>query len=153
MLFRSIGARSYEAGELTLLERLGVRIVYMEEIHRRGLPAVLGDAVAIATSGTSGFGITIDLDGFEPEDAPGIGLKTPDGLRCDEMLPALATLAGRADLLAIEIVEYVPELDIDHRTAKLARDLLIALLAPQPARRRSTTRSRQPTLPTTTALV
>ena len=144
-----IGARSYEEGELALLQRLGVRIVYMEEIHRRGLQAVLDDAVAVATAGTSGFGITIDLDGFEPEDAPGIGLKTPDGLCRDEMLPALASLAGRADLLAIEIVEYIPEFDIDLRTAKLARDLLIALLAPQPAKRVS----RRPTLPTTTALV
>jgi arginase len=144
-----IGARSYEPGELALLERLGVRIVYMDEIHRRGLQAVLDDAVAVATTGTSGFGITIDLDGFEPDDAPGIGLKTPDGLRRDDMLAALAGLAGRPDLAAIEIVEYVPELDIDQRTARLARDLLIALLAPQPEKRRS----RQPALPTATALV
>jgi arginase len=143
-----IGARSYEPGELALLERLGVRIVYMDEIHRRGLQAVVDDAVAIATNGTSGFGITIDLDGFEPDDAPGIGLKTPDGLRRDDMLAALAGLAGRPDLAAIEIVEYVPELDIDRRTARLARDLLLALLAPQ-----AHARSRQPALPTTTALV
>ena len=64
--FCYIGARSYEPGEHALLQRLGVRIVYMEEIHRRGLKAVVADAVAIATAGTTGFGITIDLDGFEP---------------------------------------------------------------------------------------
>lgn len=148
-----IGARSYEPGELALLERLGVRIVYMDEIHRRGLQAVVDDAVAIATSGTSGFGITIDLDGFEPDDAPGIGLKTPDGLRRDDMLAALASLAGRPDLAAIEIVEYVPELDIDQRTARLARDLLLALLVPQPEKRPAQARAQQPALPSTTALV
>ncbi len=149
-----IGARSYEEGELALLQRLGVRIVYMEEIHRRGLKAVVDDAVAIATSGTTGFGITIDLDGFEPEDAPGIGLKTPDGLRRDEMIAALAGLGGRPDLAAIEIVEYIPEFDIDLKTAHLARDLLLALLTTRrPAKRSSSSRAKRASLPTDTALV
>jgi arginase family enzyme len=85
----------------------------------------------IATSGTAGFGLTIDLDGFEPEDAPGIGLKTENGLRRAEMLQALAGLGRRDDLAAIEIVEYIPELDENQRTAHLVRDLLIALLAPE----------------------
>ena len=126
-----IGARSYESGEIALLRRLGVRIFKMEAVRRRGLDAVLTDALMIATSGTAGFGVTIDLDGFEPEDAPGIGLKTENGLRRAEMLQALAGLGRRDDLAAIEIVEYIPELDEDRRTAHLVRDLLTALLAPE----------------------
>jgi arginase family enzyme len=90
---------------------------------------VLAEALAIATAGTAKFGLTIDLDGFEPQDAPGIGLKTANGLRRSEMLVALAGLGQRRDLAAIEIVEYIPELDEDRRTAHLVRDLLIALLA------------------------
>lgn len=125
-----IGARSYEDGELALLRRLGVRIFFMDEVDRRGLSSVLDEALAIATSGTSGFGVTIDLDGFEPEDAPGIGLKEPGGLRRRDMLRSLATLAGRPDLAAIEIVEYIPEFDEELRTASLVRDLLMALLLP-----------------------
>ncbi len=126
-----IGARSYESGEIALLRRLGVRIFQMPAVRRRGLASVLADALLIATSGTASFGLTIDLDGFEPEDAPGIGLKTENGLRRAEMLQALAGLGQRGDLAAIEIVEYIPELDEDHRTAHLVRDLLIALLAPE----------------------
>jgi arginase len=126
-----IGARSYEGGEIALLRRLGVRIFKMDTVRRRGLNAVLADALTIATAGTAGFGLTIDLDGFEPEDAPGIGLKTENGLRRDEMLHALAGLGCRRDLAAIEIVEYIPELDEDRRTAHLVRDLLTALLAPE----------------------
>jgi arginase len=125
-----IGARSYESGEIALLRRLGVRIFKMDAVRRRGLDAVLADALTIATAGTAGFGLTIDLDGFEPSDAPGIGLKTENGLRRDEMLQALAGLGCRRDLAAIEIVEYIPELDENHRTAHLVRDLLTSLLAP-----------------------
>jgi arginase len=126
-----IGARSYEAGEVELLRRLGVRVVLMDEVRRRGLAAVVAEAHAIANRGTIGYGITIDLDGFEPEDAPGIGLKEPDGLRREEMLETLSTLNRDKRLKAIEIVEYIPEFDEEQRTAHLVRDLLVALLAPQ----------------------
>jgi arginase len=125
-----IGARSFESGEVELLRRLGVRVVMMEEVRRRGLPSVTAEALAIVTRGTIGYGITIDLDGFEPEDAPGIGLKEPNGLRRGEMIEALAAMNGDARLKAIEIVEYIPEFDEERRTAHLVRDLLVALLAP-----------------------
>jgi arginase len=130
-----IGARSYEADELALLNRLGVRIFFMEEVRRRGLAAVMAEALAIATQGTVGFGVTIDLDGFEPADAPGIGLKTANGLRRDEMLLALDGLARRPELVGVEIVEYIPELDENWRTAHLVIDLLLALLTPENAGR------------------
>jgi arginase family enzyme len=45
------------------------------------------------------------------------------------MVQALAGLGSRRDLAAIEIVEYIPELDENHRTAHLVRDLLTSLLA------------------------
>ena len=127
-----IGARSHEDGERALLERLGVRVVGMAEVRARGLAAVVEEAVAIASRGTIGFGATIDLDGFDPEDAPGVGLREPDGLRRDEMLAALPLLRrqgrGHAPLRAIEIVEYIPEFDEDGRTARLVGDVIAAAL-------------------------
>jgi arginase len=128
-----IGARSFEPGEVELLQRLGVRIFFMEEVRRRGLDAVVQEALALVTRGTIGYGVTIDLDGFDPADAPGIGLKEPNGLRRGEMCEALTALNGDPRLKAIEIVEYIPEFDEALRTAHLVRDLLLALLAPEAA--------------------
>ena len=128
-----VGVRSYEAGELALLRRLGVRIILMEEVKQRGIDAALAEALAIATNGTAGFGLTIDLDGFDPGDAPAIGLKEPDGLRAAPTLRALARLARHPGLRALEIVEYIPEFDEALRTAHLVRDLVLAVLAPQAA--------------------
>jgi arginase len=125
-----LGIRSYEPEEMDLLCRLGARIIPMPEVTARGMNDVLAEGVAIATRGTQGFGFSIDLDGFEPEDAPGIGLKEPNGLHAGDTVAALAAYAGHSALKAIEIVEYIPEFDVDHRTAKLVRDLLIALLRP-----------------------
>jgi arginase len=128
-----IGARSYEEGEIALLHRLGVRIIAMDEVKQRGMDAAMSEALAIATRGTAGFGLTIDLDGFDPADAPGVGLREPDGFRIAPTLAALALPARHPALRALEIVEYIPEFDERRRTAKLVRDLIVALLAPQPA--------------------
>jgi arginase len=123
-----IGVRSYEDGEMALLRRLGARIILMDEVKQRGIDATLAEAVAIASNGTDAFGITIDLDGFDPEDAPGIGLKEPDGLRAGPTLAALSWVARHPGLAALEIVEYIPEFDEELRTAHLVRDLALAVL-------------------------
>jgi arginase len=122
-----IGVRSYEPEEMALLRRLGVRIMAMPEVKSRGMESCLAEARDIATRGTAGFGLTIDLDGFDPEDAPGIGLKCDDGLRAAPTIAALRGLADHPKLRAIEIVEYIPEFDQELRTAHLVRDLIVAL--------------------------
>jgi arginase len=128
-----IGVRSYEEGEMALLRRLGVRIIEMAEVKRRGVEAALAEGLAVATRGTAGFGLTIDLDGFDPMDAPGIGLKEPDGLRAGPTCAALSRLARHEKLRALEVVEYIAEFDEGRRTAALVRDLILAVLAPAPA--------------------
>lgn len=123
-----IGVRSYESGEATLLERLGVRIFGMREVQLRGLEQVMSEAIAIASTGTAGFGVTIDLDGIDPSDAPGIGSPAADGLIATDLLTALRQIFGHPRLLGVEIAEYNPVKDIDQRTAMLAAKLLYAMI-------------------------
>jgi arginase len=123
-----IGIRSYEEGEAALLKRLGVRIYYMEDVQKKGFGAIFQEALCHVKEGTQGFGVTIDLDAFDPEDAPGIGTPEPHGLRAQEVVPALALLQNEADFQALEIVEYNPDQDQDKKTLFLIRDLLMNIL-------------------------
>ena len=123
-----IGVRSYEPEEKERLDRLGVRVFHIEEVHRRGLEAVLADSVAIATRGTAGFGISIDLDAVTPEEAPGVGTPVPDGIAGAELARALQAVGKRPELVAIELVEYLPRLDPDGRSARVAIEILLAAL-------------------------
>jgi arginase len=125
-----VGIRSYEVAEWALLRRLGVRIFYMEEVRERGLAAVMREALAIVTRGTRGFGLTIDLDGFDPADVPGVGLPVAGGLRGADAAAVLRGIARDPRLRALEIVEYAPALDRKQRTARLVADLLSSALAP-----------------------
>ena len=123
-----VGVRSYETSEAALLRQLGVRIYYMYEVARRGLAAVLREALAAATKGTAGFGVTIDLDAIDPRDAPGVSTPVADGIRSRELAAALGCVTAHPALAAIEIAEYNPERDRDGRTAAVVTQLLDAIL-------------------------
>ena len=125
-----VGIRSFEDGEAALLARLGVRVIHADEVHRRGLPAALDEAIAIATRGTAGFGMSVDLDALDPADAPGVGTPVPGGLSGEALLDAMSAWAGDSRLRALEIAEYNPLHDRDGRTAELAMRVAATVLAP-----------------------
>ena len=122
-----VGARSFEASELALLRRLGVRIFGMAEIRRRGLGEVFAEALAIAAEGGREFGLSIDLDVIDPAEAPGVETPARGGLAAGELLPLLAGLGRLPACRAIELAEYHPGHDHDGRTAAIALALVGAL--------------------------
>jgi arginase len=123
-----IGVRSFEPEERERLERLGVRIFYIEEVHKRGLDSVLEEALGIATRGTAAFGVSVDLDVVSPEEAPGVGTPVPGGVSGNELARALEGIGGRDNLAAVELVEYSPRLDPSGRSARVAIEILRAAL-------------------------
>lgn len=123
-----VGVRSYEPEEDERLRRLGVRVIFMDEVRSRGIDAVLDEALDIATAGTSGFGVSIDLDVVTPEEAPNVGTPVAGGITSAELARALQEVAGRPALAAIELVEYSPRLDRDGLTGRVAIELLGAAL-------------------------
>ena len=125
-----IGARSYEAPEKALLERLGVRIMFMEEVLERGFAACFEEARAIVKASTAGWGITLDLDGLDPQDAPGTGTPVETGIRLADALPVLAGCSHDPDFVAMELTEYNPLRDFGGRTARAAMQLVCSVLAP-----------------------
>jgi arginase len=124
-----IGARSWEAGEAALLKSLGVRVMTIDEVAQRGLPACIDEAVHIVSTGTVGYGVSFDVDAIDPHDAPGVGSPEAGGIRAHEAVLALTHFAADPRLLAFELVEYNPQLD-DARgsTAALCDTLLASAL-------------------------
>ena len=105
-----------------------MRVFHIDEVQKRGLDAVFTDALAIATAGTEGFGISVDLDVVTPEEAPGVGTPVPGGISGAQLARALRRIGGRPNLLGVELVEYLPRLDPDGRSARVAIDALAAAL-------------------------
>jgi arginase len=101
-------------------------------VNARGIEAVLGEAVAIARTATSGYGISLDLDAVDPQEAPGVGSPVAGGIPARALTAALAACCGDETLVALEIVEYNPYRDRDGRTARLVENLMAAVLSGAP---------------------
>lgn len=123
-----IGARSYETEEKEFLEKNNVRIFYMEEVKSRGFKACFEDALSIVHAGKRNFGISIDLDYFNTDLAPGVGSPEADGGDLDSLTSTLGGILSNPHLAALEVVEYNPTLDTEDKTANLAFELIRSML-------------------------
>lgn len=118
-----VGVRSYEGAERELLQGLGVRVITMKEIQRRGFDAAMAEAVEIASRAPA-FGVSIDLDALDPGEAPGVGSPVVGGLHAAELLAWLPRLAAAPRLRAVELAEFNPVIDVEQRTLKLVLQML-----------------------------
>lgn len=121
-----VGVRSFEEGEARLLQQLGVRIFFMEEVQRIGLEAVMQKAIEIVSQETAAFGISIDVDAIDPLDAPGVGTPAPLGIAGRALLECMGMVAYQPKLVGLEVTEFNPLRDVNEKTAKLVCDLLAA---------------------------
>ncbi|MFC1748629.1 arginase, partial [Pseudomonadota bacterium] len=119
-----IGVRSYESEEKELLHSLGVKVFTDNDVHRVGFASAMDEALCRAKAGTAGYGISIDLDGFSLADAPGVGSPVVGGLKAAELLEILFLLKDDPALLALEIAEFNPVVDVEKRTQKLLMNIL-----------------------------
>lgn len=119
-----IGVRSYEEGEQMLLNRLGVRIYYMDEIKQRGLDQIMLEVITSLKKSVKHYGISLDLDAISPEEAPGVGCPEPEGLSADSVYKSLISVAQDSRCIAAEIAEFSPPLDQEEKTEHILANLL-----------------------------
>ena len=122
-----IGIRSYEKGEAALLDKLGVKVFFIKNIQEQGLAKVWQQALAHVSKNTCAFGLTIDLDAIDPNDAPGVGCREDNGIPAKMLLNTLTSAQVNFPFVGLEITEYNPILDQQQKTAKLIARLLEAV--------------------------
>lgn len=124
----AVGVRSLDRNERKIIKDSGVRVITMREIDQRGIHDVMTEALEIANRGTAGFHLSFDLDGTDPDVAPGVGTPVPGGttLRESHLVMELAAEDGR--MLGLEFTEINPILDERNKTARVAVDLATSAL-------------------------
>ncbi len=119
-----IGIHSFEPAEVEFVKNNNIRVYYLDEVKKRGFKAVFEEALVRATTGTNGFGMTIDLDSFNAKDAPGVGTCEGDGLVAAEVLPIIKSIAHHPQFKALEIAEFNPHNDRRNATRLLIEKLV-----------------------------
>ena len=122
-----VGLRSIDERERALLRDSELTAFTMSDIDRRGISAVVEDALAIATDGTDGVHVSLDLDWLDPKTAPGVGTPVRGGVTYREAHAALEAISRRNEaeefLRSMDVVEVNPILDEANETATLAAEL------------------------------
>ena len=124
-----IGVRSYEPEEARLLQQLGVKVFFMEDINRQGLSSILEQAKQLVCQHTDVFGCSIDIDAIDPEQAPGVGSPESNGIQAMDLVNALKIIRNAPGFVGAEIVEYNPAKDQNSKTASVVCDLAEAMFA------------------------
>jgi arginase len=117
-----IGARDIDPGERALIADTRLAVHTMSEIDRRGIEAVMSEALGRA-AGAPFVHITRDMDGLDPDVAPGVGTPVRGGLTYREAHLAMELVSASGLMCSLEIVEVNPILDRENATAALAVEL------------------------------
>ena len=122
-----IGINSYEKEEHELLNKLGCKVFYAEEVEKFGIENILPEAHKIVSTNTCGFGMSFDVDAFDSSIAPGTGYMNPNGLIFNKTFEeALRVISNDSKFLGVEISEYIPNLDHNKKTIDLIKSIINA---------------------------
>jgi len=123
-----VGVRNLDDGERELLRTSGVRVFTMHDIDRRGMAAVMEEAILHVSAGTIGFHLSFDLDVLDPHEAPGVGTPVLGGITYREAHLAMELVAASGRLISLDLVEVNPILDTRNMTALLAVEFALSAL-------------------------
>lgn len=126
-----IGIREVDREERELVKKSGVRVFTMKEIDKRGIGAVMDEALGILTKATDGFAVTLDADFLDPYDSPGVATPVRGGASYREAHLAMEMIADTKKLASFEITEINPILDIHNKTAHFGMELILSAFGKQ----------------------
>jgi len=122
-----VGLRSIDEAERPNIRESDVTAYTMTDIDDRGVTEIVEEAIDVATDGTDGVHVSLDLDWLDPTETPGVGTPERGGVSYREAHASMELIAEqivtRGLLNSFEIVEVNPILDQHNRTAELAVEL------------------------------
>lgn len=121
-----IGLRDLDPKEQSRLRKGGVGVFTMRQIDELGIASVIYQALQRLQQ-FKYLHVSLDLDGLDPEIAPGVGTPVPGGLSYREAHLLMEILADSGKVRTMDIVEINPILDDRNRTAKIAVELAASL--------------------------
>jgi arginase len=123
-----LGIRNLDEREKERIRASGVHVFTMKDIDREGIAAVAERAIAIASKSTGGIHVSFDMDACDPMHAPGVGTPVRGGLDYREAHMVMELVADSQSLVALDLVEVNPTLDVRNTTAEFGAELVLSAL-------------------------
>ena len=122
-----IGTRAAEPEEMANAKKAGLKIVTPLDVAELGVNKV-EQAIKSRTAGSKIY-ISVDLDCVDPASAPGVSVPSPAGLAAIDLIYLLNKVISGGNVVGIDIVELVPDYDVNGMTATLAARILSECIA------------------------
>lgn len=123
-----VGIRNLDDREKDQIRAAGVHIFTMKDIDRDGIAKIAERALALAADGTGGLHVSFDMDVCDPAIAPGVGTPVKGGLDYREAHMVMEMVADSHALVALDLVEVNPTLDLRNTTAEFGAELALSAL-------------------------
>ncbi|MBM3820127.1 MAG: arginase [Acidimicrobiia bacterium] len=123
-----VGIRNLDEREKERIRQSGVHVFTMKDIDREGIARIAERALALASDGTGGIHVSFDMDVCDPSIAPGVGTAVKGGLDYREAHMVMEMVADTRRLVALDLVEVNPTLDIRNATAEFGTELALSAL-------------------------
>ena len=121
-----IGIRDLDDKERQAIKKSGIQVYTMRDIDEQGINNVINSSME-KLSAVDRIHVSLDVDGIDPQFAPGVGTPVPGGLTYREAHLLMETIADSQKLFSMDIVEINPMLDKYNETAQLAIELTASL--------------------------
>jgi arginase len=118
-----VGIRSFEPAEKEFLERLNVKIYFMDEVHERGLKTILTEIVTKLEQSQTSYGISADVDFFDPSHMSATGSPVEKGADPDEFIQNYSVFDSFPPI-AFEFVEFNPSNDTEGKSLQYILKIL-----------------------------
>jgi arginase len=118
-----IALRDYEKDEEALLKKLGIKIVTVQEVRRKGIESVVRQTLA-HLSKCEDIYVSFDVDSLDSSISRGTGTPVSNGLKEREAEDLIAALMQNYKICCVEIVEVNPTLDKENLMAEIAFNII-----------------------------
>lgn len=113
-----IGARDVDVLEKANVSKSGIKVFSMKEVDALGIREVTRLAIEGASRGTSGIHLSFDIDGLDPDVAPGVGTPVRGGINFREAHLFMELIADSGRMVSLDVVELNPIRDVKNSTAE-----------------------------------
>lgn len=121
-----LGARDVDKEEQILIEKNKVKIIYFDEVIKKGLDNILEEIKEYLE--VDFLHISFDVDSMDPKVSPGVSTPVKGGFSADEVFKIFQFCFEKYELSSIDIVELNPYYDKENMTANFVNDLVKFIL-------------------------
>lgn len=118
-----IALREYEKEEEQLIKKLGIKVIPVQEVRKKGVESVVRQTI-LYLKNCDDIYVSFDVDSMDSSISRGTGTPVANGLREREAEDLMATIMQNHKICCFEITEVNPTLDKENLMAEIAFNIL-----------------------------